>query len=136
MSNKLLEIEIVTPQKPIYKGMAISVNVPGSLLPFEILYNHAPIVSSLSNGIVAIKDETNKMLYFAISGGIIENINNKVSVIVEKAFASDEIEKTVTELKIKALKDEIITSTDMNTKNNLKSELEFYKTMLKAISYN
>ena len=55
--NKLLQVEIVTPQRVIFSGTAQSVTVPGSKSPFQVLFNHAPIVSSLDCGLTKLIDE-------------------------------------------------------------------------------
>lgn len=83
--EKFLNVEIVTPEKVLYSGKAVSVSVPGSKSPFQVLYNHAPIVSSLDLGIIKIIDESNKMLFFASSPGFTEVRQNKVSILVENA---------------------------------------------------
>jgi len=88
--EKLINIEIVTPQKVVFSGKAQSVTLPGSLAPFQVLYNHAPIVSSLDLGIIRIVDENNKKLFYASNSGFAEVSKNNVSILVEKAdFAGD-----------------------------------------------
>jgi F-type H+-transporting ATPase subunit epsilon len=85
---KLLEIEVYTPSKAVYNNKAVSVTVPGTLGSFQVLYNHAPILSSLEIGRVKIEEEKGKKLNFATSGGTIEVLNNKVLLLVE-SFESD-----------------------------------------------
>jgi F-type H+-transporting ATPase subunit epsilon len=92
MADKLLEVEIVTPQRIVFSGKAASVSVPGSLSPFQILYNHAPIVSSLDYGLVKIVDENDKDIWYATSAGFTEVRNNNISLLVESAEAVEEIE--------------------------------------------
>jgi F-type H+-transporting ATPase subunit epsilon len=89
--DKLLDVEIVTPQRVIYHGKAVSVTVAGSESPFQILNMHAPIVSTLEVGITKIVDETDKPIYFATTSGFTEVHKNKVSILVEDACASDEV---------------------------------------------
>ena len=89
---KLLDVEVYTPSKAIYSNKAVSVTVPGSLGSFQILYNHAPILSSLEIGRVKIEDETGKKLNFATSGGTVEVLNNKVLLLVESFENSDDID--------------------------------------------
>ncbi len=83
--EKLLNVEIVTPEKVLFTGKAVSVSVPGSKSPFQILYNHAAIVSSLGLGIIKIIDGENRKLFFASSPGFTEVRQNKVSILVESA---------------------------------------------------
>ena len=78
-------LEIITPNKKIYTGEIKRVRVPGSKGSFEILNNHAPIVSSLKKGTIRIIDENDRRHTFAISGGIVENKNNHIIVLLESA---------------------------------------------------
>lgn len=81
----MLQVDIVTPAKVIYSGLAESVTVPGSKSPFQILNNHAPIVSSLENGKVKVVTDTHEELVFQTSSGFVELQKNKLSVLVESA---------------------------------------------------
>lgn len=78
-----LRLKIVSPEKVEYAGEAISVLVPGTKGSFEILNDHAPIISSLQPGIVeyAIKNGGKQQL--AIMGGFVEVQKNQVSLCVE-----------------------------------------------------
>jgi F-type H+-transporting ATPase subunit epsilon len=83
----MLQVDIVTPAKVIYSGLAESVTVPGSKSPFQILNNHAPIVSSLDDGIVKVVTDTHQELVYKTSSGFVELQHNKISVLVESAVA-------------------------------------------------
>ena len=78
----MLKLKVVTPEKIVYDGEAESVKVPGSLGEFEILNNHAPLISSLVSGNVeyATKDGKQEL---AIHGGFVEVKKNEVSLCVE-----------------------------------------------------
>lgn len=84
-NEKLLDVEIVTPQKTVFTGKAQSVTVPGSLAPFQILYNHAAIVSSLDQGKVRIVDTNGKDVLYTTGKGFAEVNKNLVSILVESA---------------------------------------------------
>jgi F-type H+-transporting ATPase subunit epsilon len=90
--EKILDIEIITPQKTIHSGQAVSISLPGSLSPFQVLYNHAPIISSLDIGLVKIIDSNQNKLFFATSSGFAEVRKNKISVLVENAVEAGSID--------------------------------------------
>ena len=48
----MLHLRIVSPEKVVFDGKVDSVLVPGTLGSFEILKDHAPIISSLEKGVV------------------------------------------------------------------------------------
>ncbi|MBC8005949.1 MAG: ATP synthase F1 subunit epsilon [Verrucomicrobia bacterium] len=76
-------LEIITPDRRIYSGEVKLVQLPGTLGSFEILNNHAPIISTLEKGRIKVIEESGKILFFEIDGGIIENKDNKIIVLVE-----------------------------------------------------
>ena len=77
-------LEIITPDKKVYSGEVTSVSVPGSSGRFQMLENHAPIISTLKNGIVKIKDKEG-VKEFDVKGGVVENLKNKVVILAESA---------------------------------------------------
>lgn len=77
-------LEIVTPDEKIYSGNIKLVQVPGSDGSFEILKNHAPIISTLGKGKVKVVEEDDKILYFEIDKGVIEVNKNKIILLAEK----------------------------------------------------
>jgi F-type H+-transporting ATPase subunit epsilon len=76
-------LEIITPDRRIYAGEVKLVQLPGSLGSFEILNNHAPIISTLEKGRIKVLEESGEILFFEIDGGVIENKDNKIIVLVE-----------------------------------------------------
>jgi F-type H+-transporting ATPase subunit epsilon len=99
-----MQISVLTPDHRIFRGDIASVKVPGTNGEFQVLKNHAPIVSSLDAGKVEIVagtegyelyDEEKKLLVagkengykliFTIDGGFIEVLNNEISLLVQGA---------------------------------------------------
>ncbi|MFZ4544284.1 MAG: ATP synthase F1 subunit epsilon [Saprospiraceae bacterium] len=77
-----MNISILTPDAEIFQGIVTSVKVPGTLGSFQVLKNHAPIVSSLSTGEVSIVKEGGEKMVFGIKGGFIEVLNNNISLLL------------------------------------------------------
>ena len=78
-----MNLEIITPEKELFNGEVTSVKFPGTNGEFEILNNHAPIISTLSEGKIRVITEKNKTEYFEINGGVIEMQQNKIIVLAE-----------------------------------------------------
>ena len=78
-----MNLEIVTPDSKVYEGEITSIALPGIDGSFQILNNHAPIVSALGTGKMTVVDFENKTQEYAISGGVVEMNNNKVIVLAE-----------------------------------------------------
>lgn len=77
-----MELEIVTPDKTIFKGEADLVQLPGIDGSFEIMSNHAPLISVLKKGIVKIKNGKAEDFY-EVKGGVVEVLNDRVLVLAE-----------------------------------------------------
>lgn len=78
-----MTLEIITPDKLVYSGLVKLVQLPGSKGAFEILNNHAPIISTLEKGTVKVVEENGQELYFEVDGGVAENKDNKIIVLAE-----------------------------------------------------
>ena len=78
-----MNLEIITPEKELFSGQVTSVKFPGTNGEFEILNNHAPIISTLSEGKIRVITEQNKTEYFEINSGVIEMQKNKIIVLAE-----------------------------------------------------
>lgn len=77
-----LKLKIVTPERIEFTGEVKSVLVPDTKGSFEILNDHAPIISSLQQGVVEYTTESGKQ-QLAITGGFVEVQKNEVSLCVE-----------------------------------------------------
>lgn len=77
-----MNLEIITPDTTIYKGEAELVQLPGIDGSFEILNNHAPLISALKQGKIKIK-KNGKEEFFDVNGGVIEVLDNKVLILAE-----------------------------------------------------
>ena len=76
-------LSILTPEKEIFSGEVTSIKVPGITGQFEILENHAAIVSALGKGQIRLLTEANGTVLYTISKGFIEVLNNKVALLVQ-----------------------------------------------------
>tara|TARA_Y200000002_G_scaffold106263_1_gene86737 strand:- start:1604 stop:1840 length:237 start_codon:yes stop_codon:yes gene_type:complete len=76
-------LEILSAEEKIFSGEVDSIIFPGSGGQFQILNNHAPIISSLTKGEIKYKEKS-KDVSLAVNGGIVEVLDNKVSALIEK----------------------------------------------------
>lgn len=95
-----MQLEVITPEVKIFSGEVSAVQLPGIDGVFQVLNNHAPIVSALKEGSIKIdlssdfvqdektskfiETESNpKVIRIGIKGGVIEMLNNKIIVLAE-----------------------------------------------------
>lgn len=79
----MLTLKIISPEKIVFTGEVESVTVPGTLGEFEILDNHAPIISSLEAGTVTYLPVGGEKMLQAIKGGFVEVQKNDIGLCVE-----------------------------------------------------
>lgn len=78
-----MQLEILSPEKTLFTGEVDSVIFPGSQGKFQILNNHAPIISSLAQGNIDYKINS-KINQVEIKRGIVEVLKNKISALIEQ----------------------------------------------------
>ncbi len=78
-----MEINILTPDEEVFQGSIIQAKFPGSDGAFEVLPNHAALISTLGSGKMSIRTTDSENMEFMIEGGVVEILNNHISVLVE-----------------------------------------------------
>jgi F-type H+-transporting ATPase subunit epsilon len=78
-----MELQILTPDKELFKGQAKMVSVPGVDGSMGFLDNHAPLITVLKAGDVKVTLPDGKLEHFAVKGGVVEVMKNTVLVLAE-----------------------------------------------------
>jgi len=78
-----MRLEIITPEKTLYRSEVNLVQLPGIDGSFEILTNHAPLISVLKEGKIKVQDDQKQTHFFEVKGGVVEVLHNKVLVLAE-----------------------------------------------------
>lgn len=77
-----MNLEILTPENKIFSGQVSLVSLPGSKGTFEILKNHAPLISTLEKGKIKVIDASGITHFFEIKRGVVECLDNQIHVLV------------------------------------------------------
>jgi F-type H+-transporting ATPase subunit epsilon len=78
-----MKIEIITPDKKVFDGDVKSARVPGKKGSFQVLKDHAPIISTLESGPVILVNQEGIETIYEISGGVIEVKANKIILLAD-----------------------------------------------------
>ncbi len=78
-----MHLEIITPDKKIFEGEVESATFPGSKGSFQVLNNHAALVSSLTKGKVSYRNSKKETSELVVTGGVVEVLNNKITLLAE-----------------------------------------------------
>ena len=82
MKDKFLTIRILTPEGTLFEGTAGAVFLPGVVSPFEVLPDHAPIISALSGGEIRVVNGADERR-FPVRSGMVRVLDNVISVCAE-----------------------------------------------------
>jgi F-type H+-transporting ATPase subunit epsilon len=86
-----INLEIITPEKSAYKDKVDVITAPGTKGNFQILKDHAPLISTIDIGIITVKKD-NEIIHFTSNDGTIEVLNNEVLILVDSLENVDEID--------------------------------------------
>ena len=78
-----MKVKIIKPDAVVYEGETKLVQLPGIDGLFEMLNNHAPIISALKMGKIRVVDTENKTLYFDINSGVVKGEKNQIFILVQ-----------------------------------------------------
>lgn len=87
-----LYVEIVAPDRNVFRGEAQGVRAPGVEGSFEVLYNHAPMIAAFEVGTLYVTTAAGERVAYATSGGFLEVLGNTVTVLAETAEPATEID--------------------------------------------
>jgi F-type H+-transporting ATPase subunit epsilon len=91
MADELM-LEIVTPEKMTFSGKVEEVTIPGTEGEFGVLRGHEAFLSSVDIGELNFVQD-NKKTHYAVNTGYAEVTANKVTILIETAERSDQIDK-------------------------------------------
>lgn len=77
-------LEIVTPDEKIFEGEVVTATFPGTHGSFQVLNNHAPLISIIGRGEVRYMEDKKKEEILTVEGGVVEVLRSKVILLVEK----------------------------------------------------
>lgn len=78
-----MNLEILTPEKKIFEGTVKLVRLPGTKGSFEVLNNHAPLISTLEKGQVKIVLENDETSYIDVKSGVVEVNQNRITILAD-----------------------------------------------------
>ena len=120
------DLTIISAESKIFEGEVENVLVPGMIGDFLVLSNHAPCISSIRPGFLELAEGTSEKQRYFVSGGIIEVINNTVSVLVDSAIEGDKVVREDISVLISEI-DNKLSARDITNKDDLglrKNDLE------------
>lgn len=78
-----MKLSIVSPEDTLYEGEVKSVKMQGIDGKFQVLNNHAPLISALSKGEIKIEEESGEQISFTINSGLVELAKNEIHILAQ-----------------------------------------------------
>lgn len=85
-------LEIISPERKVFSGKITAVSVPGTKGNFQVLYNHAPLISTFEIGLIKLDFLDSSKKIFTTSGGSVEVLNNNVIILSDTIEAVENID--------------------------------------------
>ncbi|WP_026950534.1 ATP synthase F1 subunit epsilon [Algoriphagus mannitolivorans] len=82
-----MQLEIITPDKKVFEGQVTEASFPGASGAFQVLNNHAPIVSALAKGNISFTTKEGGKVTMLVEGGVVEVNKNVIMVLAEKVVS-------------------------------------------------
>ncbi|HLQ67042.1 MAG TPA: ATP synthase F1 subunit epsilon [Candidatus Limnocylindrales bacterium] len=76
---------LVTPQRIVFEGQVVSIQVPGSEGYLGVLAHHAPLITTLKPGRLEMRHPSGGVTAYAVTGGFLEVSDNVASVLADSA---------------------------------------------------
>lgn len=79
----MYHLRILTPEKVVFDGEVTTTKIPGLEGYFEVLKDHAPLISLLREGSVNTTDTTGQKHTWVVTGGVVEVFKNNVRLLAD-----------------------------------------------------
>ena len=133
--DEKLNLEVVSPEKLVMSKSVDMVTISGTEGDFGILPGHAAIISSIRPGLLEIESDKEIEKMF-ISGGFIEVLNDKVSILATEVILSNDINISECVEKINKCNDEILELDNELAKESILKSIDKYQAMIEFKNIN
>ena len=131
MSEKI-SASIVSAEKIVLEEEVESILLPGMMGDFMVLPNHGDCISSLRPGFLEAETKKNEKKRLFISGGIIEVLNNNVSVLVDSATPEEEVNSSLLSEYIEELEEKLGSESVIN-KDDIELRKSDFNEVIKSL---
>jgi F-type H+-transporting ATPase subunit epsilon len=135
MAGKQLQVDIISPERPLYSGPATSVVAPAHDGELGILPSHAPMVAAVGIGEVRITTPTG-VDYFAVSGGFLQTSDDKVILISEDAKAPDDIDEDTLGPRLDAVQNRLSSMITVEQRDEANAERRWLETLARVARHS
>ncbi len=126
--------DLVSPEKLLFSGEVVQVDVPGEDGDFGVLAGHAPYVATLKPGVLTIFSESGERR-IVVRGGFAEVNRNGLTVLAEEAMPVEELDAATIAQSIKDAEEDVADAADEPSRDKARTRLEQLKTLKEALGH-
>ncbi len=128
-----LKLELVSPERELASRQVKEVVVPGIEGEFVAMPDHAPLLSTLRPGVLAIHEISGQETRYFVRGGYAEMANNQLIVLAERAIPLKELDAAEIEKEIRWAEEDLEDARDDEERRKLTERLDFLKQLKQAL---
>ena len=133
MANQQVEFELVSPEKLLLSQSVDMVVVPGEEGDFGVLPRHAPMISTVRPGVIAIYSGKEISERIFVAGGFAEVTSERCTVLAEIAHPVKELDKATVQQQLQDAKEDLSDAKDDAGRDAARKQIELFEAMLTAI---
>ncbi|HEX6958152.1 MAG TPA: F0F1 ATP synthase subunit epsilon [Ferrovibrio sp.] len=126
--------ELVSPEKLLLSVDAEMVVVPGEAGDFGVLPGHAPLISTLRNGVIEVSSNGAVSERIFVAGGFAEVANDRLTVLAEEAVPVDKIDRAKVEQQLKDAREDLEDAKDDHARARCQVIVDKFAAMLEAVA--
>ena len=128
-----LKLELVSPERELASRLVRAVTVPGTEGEFVVMPGHAPVLSTIKPGVLAITDISGSETRYFVRGGYAEVAEDQLIVLAEYAIPLKELDADKLEQEIRWAREDLEDARDEEHKRKLQERLDFLQQLEQAL---
>jgi F-type H+-transporting ATPase subunit epsilon len=128
-----VEFELVSPERLLFSAPVEMVVVPGAEGDFGVLPGHAPLISSVRTGVIAVYEGGKVDRRIFVSGGFAEVTATRCTVLADEAVALEDADRSQVEARINAARADLADAGNEKERAAAAAELAVAEALLGAI---
>lgn len=129
----LFELELVSPESLLFSEQVEMVVVPGEEGDFGVLAGHAPVISNIRPGTLAVFEGGSVAQRYFIGGGFVEVTSARCTILAEGAVAIGDIDRSEVEQEIRNLRDDVAAAASEDERTAVTAALNVAEAKLQAL---
>ncbi len=128
-----IQLELVSPEKELASRLVKQVLVPGTEGEFQVMPDHAPVLTTLKPGVLAITEISGAETRFFVRGGYAEVADNQLIVLAERAIPLEQLSTAEIEQEIRWAEEDLEDARDDEERRKLQERLDFLNQLKQAL---